>query len=255
MNTRALRYFSVSSFEHMTTAPKCFVAHFPNFLSTSQSSELFETLKTSIPWRLEEDSFGPQGRLTYYVGNKDAVFHYVGLTLNPNPWPQELTPINVKLEKEIMPIVRKHLHMENNKQQITGCLLNNFEENKGSIVHHCDEVRAHGEIKCVISLSLGGARYFSIRPKLHTMMLKQTPTSEASRDNKITHETLRTTNNVVDIDKEERIVLMNPGSLVVMAGDTQELFEHSIPPMPNAPPRISLTFRTIVEGFEIRKNY
>jgi hypothetical protein len=56
-----------------------------------------------------------------------------------------------------------------------------------------------------------------------------------------------------DDDEEETTeLLLQPGSVLVMAGNTQEQFEHSLPLCTSAmqPPRISLTFRSIVPGFE-----
>jgi len=99
----------------------------------------------------------------------------------------------------------------------TGCLANNYEADQGSIVWHGDEVRAHGSAKLVVSVSTGGARPFMLR-------------------HRTTHRTLR--------------MMLPPGSALVMAGETQTHWEHALPLEPPAPHRISLTFRSIVAGYE-----
>lgn len=235
-----LRGYSTLKFVPLVSTPKCFVAHFPNYISMSYSSDLFEILSKNIPWRNEEDSYGLQSRLTHYVGDDEAVFHYVGLTLDPKPWPEVVKPVKTKLENEVLPILRSHLNIDrvdniseqngskSTHESITGCLMNNFKENSGSIPWHSDEVRAHGNLKCVISLSLGGPRWFELRHK------RQMATKEGDDDDEVIR------------------VLMESGSLIVMAGETQEHFEHSLPLQDDddAKARISLTFRTIVKGFE-----
>ena len=100
---------------------------------------------------------------------------------------------------------------------LTGCLANNYEAGDGEIVWHRDEVRAHGPAKLVVSLSTGGERPF---------LLRHSATGRELR------------------------VPLPVGSALVMAGDTQRLWEHALPLEPGAPHRISLTFRSIEAGFE-----
>ena len=68
------------------------------------------------------------------------------------------------------------------------------------------------------ALSLGGPRRFRLRPR------------DGSGD-------------VIEVE-------MTPGSVVTMAGATQDHYEHELPLRDDDPPRISLTFRSIVPGFE-----
>lgn len=105
---------------------------------------------------------------------------------------------------------------------LSGCLLNNYPRGEGYIPWHWDEVRAHGERRMVATLSLGGQRVFRMRPR--------------------------------GGEGEAAEVAMEPGSVLLMAGRTQELFEHELPLRADDPHRISLTFRSIVAGYEAERD-
>ena len=79
-------------------------------------------------------------------------------------------------------------------------------------------MRAHGAENLIATLSLGGPRRFRLRPR--------------------------------DGSGQVTEVEMTPGSVVMMAGATQDHYEHELPLRDGDPPRISLTFRSIVPGFE-----
>eukprot|EP00960_Hanusia_phi_P024513 722064-Hanusia_phi.AAC.2 len=101
---------------------------------------------------------------------------------------------------------------------LTACLLNNYEQGGGRIVWHHDEVRAHGSCPLVVSVTLSpeGNRLFEFR--------------HAASKRQISLPVLH-------------------GSAVVMAGRTQVHWQHRLPCTPS-PHRISLTFRSIVPGYE-----
>ena len=106
---------------------------------------------------------------------------------------------------------------------LSGCLLNNYPAGEGSIPWHWDEVRAHGEPRLIATLSLGGTRVFRMRRRGEAL--------------------------AKELDLEA-------GSVLLMSGRTQELFEHELPLRSDDPHRISLTFRSIVAGYEIgREEY
>ncbi|MES1907139.1 MAG: hypothetical protein MHM6MM_000318 [Cercozoa sp. M6MM] len=139
------------------------------------------------------------------MGDSDTRFAYVGLKLDPSEWDVEVDKVR---------------HMLNDTMQlgITSCMLNNYLEGEGRIPEHFDEVRAHGEHKVIVSVTLGGARPFRIR----------------HRD--------------TDARKE---VLTAPGSALIMFGNMQETHMHELPLIEGqCPHRIALTFRSIVPGWE-----
>ena len=102
---------------------------------------------------------------------------------------------------------------------LSACLLNNYPAGCGSIPWHHDEVRAHGAARTVATLSLGAAREFRLRRK-------------------------------GGAEGAEESVLLEAGDVLLMAGDTQEHYEHALPSMPFDGHRISLTFRSIESGAE-----
>jgi alkylated DNA repair dioxygenase AlkB len=207
----------------------CFVALYEHVLSPEKANWLLNHLHTHIPFKVETDAFGQQSRPTYYVGDDNCVFTYVGLRLEPNEWTDELLQARTTVEQacQVLP-----------SSALTACLLNLYLPGQGFIPWHYDEVRAHGTEAIVAALSLGGPRRFQLRKRNQT----EEPTT-------------------VIFDQ-----LLQPGSLLVMKGSkTQEFYEHSLPLETDndkgqdkdsdndsdAPPlRISLTFRSIVPGYE-----
>lgn len=70
----------------------------------------------------------------------------------------------------------------------------------------------------IATLSLGGSRTFRIRPRGVKLQMQE--------------------------------LMLESGSVLVMEGNTQDLFEHELPLRVGDPHRISLTFRSIVAGHE-----
>ncbi len=186
------------------------VEYLAGFLGPAEQAELFEALHTGAPWRREADACGTQQRLSCYLGDPGCVFWYVGLRLEPRPWCCGLEPLRHRLAEAL------------GLPPLTACLLNNYEAGRGYIAPHSDEVRAHGPEKVVASVSLGGARRFLLRPRAG---------GGAEGEG--------------GVDR-----VLEPGSVLVMRGETQTYWEHELPLEDPAPHRISLTFRSIVPGFE-----
>jgi alkylated DNA repair dioxygenase AlkB len=239
---------AVSTGKHAPTiivdADGCFVALYEHVLSSDSDPDpaasamtMLHHLHTHIPWKVETDDFGQQSRPTYYVGDEDCVFSYVGLRLEPNPWTDAL--------RQAREAVATACHLE--PSTLTACLLNLYPPGQGFIPWHYDEVRAHGTETIVAALSLGGPRRFQLRTRNHQASATATATATATGSS----EKAPTTGVIFD-------QLLPPGSLLVMKGiRTQEYYEHSLPLETDkdgkddaAPLRISLTFRSIVPGYE-----
>jgi alkylated DNA repair dioxygenase AlkB len=142
----------------------CFVAYYENFLSLETQEALFENLRDTLDWNVETDDFGPQDRKSYYMADDDCIFKYVGLKLEPNPWVQQVREVKEQANESFRTIVAKRLSLEEGPDQnVTACLVNNYEEGGSFIPWHFDEVRAHGQAKLVLSVSLGGTRTFELQ--------------------------------------------------------------------------------------------
>ena len=66
----------------------------PNFLNQNEADDYFNILTQSIHWRQEEIKiYGkkiPLPRKTAWYGDEGSAYSYSGLSLNPEPWTNEL---------------------------------------------------------------------------------------------------------------------------------------------------------------------
>lgn len=193
-----------------------YVAYLHGFLPVDIADSIFSALVAHGQWTREVDAHGPQDRLSAYYGDSECVFGYVGLTLQPKPWLPCLVSVRDQLNTQLSSLLQRPC-------TVTGCLVNNYEPGQGFIVWHSDEVRAHGNYPLIVSVTLGGERVLELRHKNSGEGCFAFP--------------------------------LENGSALVMAGNTQRYWEHRLPlpekPTPTtAPHRISLTFRSIVPGWE-----
>ena len=96
--------------------------------------------------------------------------------------------------------------------EFNSCLLNYYRDGNESIGEHADDERQLDANKTIASLSFGGTRDFIFRHRA---------------------------------TKERIVVPLKHGDLLVMRGQTQKYWKHSLPKRVNAEPRINLTYRII----------
>ncbi|CAJ1935057.1 unnamed protein product [Cylindrotheca closterium] len=237
------------------------------------SEQILHELYQNLPWNVETDQFGPQSRPTCYFADPECTFSYVGLKLDPpstgstpgnnkwHPTVQKLRECVTRLLAVAGPDDPSSPSNESSRPLLTACLVNLYPQNKGFIPWHSDEIRAHGKDKVVASLSLGGPRRFQLRRR--------------RRVDSCNHHT-------EEGETKPRMVAdlwLPSGSVLLMKGEVQEHFEHCLPLEPEIigddaaagddaemsfkkrqedvtinPLRISLTFRSIVPGYESSNN-
>lgn len=180
----------------------------PNFLSTEEANQLFQTLLDEIPWEQRDVIVNgnrfPQPRLTSWHGDAGS-YTYSGLTLQAREWTPDLERVRKKIEKE------------------TGILFNSMLANlyrkgrRDSIGMHSDSEPELGKDPMIVSLSLGRERDFILAPK-------------KGRDGKRT------------------VLPLPHGSLLIMGKGTQKNWMHGIEKeaRPSPAARINLTFRNII---------
>ncbi len=101
------------------------------------------------------------------------------------------------------------------KQTFNSCLLNYYPSGEDGMGWHADNEKELGENPIIASLSLGAKRKFSLKH----------------------NET-----------KEKLNLLLENGSLLLMSGEIQHYWKHSLPKTKRVQsPRLNLTFRTIVK--------
>lgn len=182
------------------------------------------------------------GEVNYYgplVRNPD---HYLEALLQTIPWKNDQVFINGELRstkrkvawygderyrytysgvtREALPWTAALLELKEKVEEKLGhtfnsCLLNLYSDGSEGMAWHSDDEAALGKNTVIASLSLGAERKFMLKHK--------------------------TTKQTVS-------VLLQHGSLLVMQGETQTHWLHSIPKSATVlKPRVNLTFRTIVE--------
>lgn len=123
--------------------------------------------------------------------------------------------------KQALPWTRELFELKALAEERTGstfnsCLLNLYHDGREGMGWHSDDEKSLVRTSCIASMSFGADRKFSFRHKR-------------------TRETVS--------------VMLEGGSLLVMAGETQTHWHHQLPKSSRiGSPRINLTFRTMVSG-------
>lgn len=148
-------------------------------------------------------------RLTAWYGQPGLTYTYSGKAMSPLPWTASLQKIKTDIEKE--------LTNHSITTDFTSVLINKYRDGNDSLGWHSDNEKELGIEPAIASISLGGPRTFQLRLK--------------------------------DDHKKKIQIELNNGSLLVMRGKTQELWQHQIPKRSAEgavlTPRINLTFRHI----------
>lgn len=187
------------------------VEHFPNFLSEKEAQHYFETLKNSTNFEAETYIFNNETITTKrkISYHSNLAYSYSNQVYSGKEWTPELLEIKEKIETHI-----NHI--------FNAVLCNHYENGEAGMGWHADKEKELGKLPVIASLSLGQTRKFAFRHRKDVVNLKNPP----------------------------RLVeyLLNSGDLLIMRGNTQDYFEHSIIKDKSATSeRINLTFRTIVD--------
>lgn len=124
------------------------------FFQKDESEFLFESLLQKVIW--EQESMNIYGkkvhlpRLTAWYGDKDKNYSFSGITLNPNPWIDEILVVKRKVEQ-----------LTNSK--FNSVLLNRYRNGNDSISWHTDAEKVLGESPLIASVNFGAERKFQIR--------------------------------------------------------------------------------------------
>lgn len=159
----------------------------------SGSATLFEALRTSIPWRSEQREMYERvvdvPRL-YAVLPEDAAI------------PRVLDSVRNALSRRY-------------GEEFARTSLAYYRDGRDSVAWHGDYVARNIERSLVATLSLGGPRRFSLRPKGGGKSLA---------------------------------LSLGSGDLLVMGGTIQRTWDHAVPKVKSAAPRIAVMFRPVWSG-------
>jgi alkylated DNA repair dioxygenase AlkB len=102
------------------------------------------------------------------------------------------------------------------KTVFNSCLLNLYHDGSEGMAWHSDDEQSLGKKTTIASISFGAERKFAFKHKL---------------------------------TKQTKSIVLEHGSLLIMQGDTQTFWQHSLlKTLRVQEPRVNLTFRTIVNG-------
>lgn len=140
--------------EIIFNVPDAIIEYYPNFFDTARANELFEKLKTEIPWQQDTITvFGkshPQPRLTALFGNEGKPYGYSNIVMQPHHW----NPLLMFVKNEVEEICGGHF---------TTVLLNYYRDGRDSNGWHADNEKELGRNPVIASVSFGAERAFHLQ--------------------------------------------------------------------------------------------
>ena len=180
------------------------------FLSSEEATTLFNTLLAKCAWGRQKTSFkSAVPRDEAYYGDPGTNYTYSRREYKPLAWTPELLTLKAKVERA----TPTEAYAKSNLSRIpyNAVLCNLYRNGNDSVGLHADAEPEMGPV--IASVSLGIERLFRLKGKNgHVVFAERLP----------------------------------HGSLLIMAGQTQNNFRHEVPKEPAiTQPRINLTFRRI----------
>jgi alkylated DNA repair dioxygenase AlkB len=194
----------------------------PGFISLDDAAKIMTDLSpngaSGIDWaRRQVNVYGwkDERRLTAFYGDDQTSYRYSGRDNPCCPWVEEQAGHLTRLKEALGEALAPLLDIP---RQPNFCLLNYYGDGSQCIGKHADDERDLTP-PIIASISLGADRPLRF-----------------SRPN----------SPLVDVAQP-------PGTLVVMAGRTQQVFKHEVPPTKKATdPRINLTFRFVKSAPQLK---
>ena len=128
--------------------------YYPNFFDINKSNELFQKLKTEVPWQQDDirvyGKIYAQPRLTALYGNEGKPYGYSNIVMQPHNW----SPLIMYIKNEIENIC---------PENFTTVLLNNYRDGRDSNGWHADNEKELGRNPVIASVSFGSERVFQMK--------------------------------------------------------------------------------------------
>lgn len=181
------------------------------WLDSNAADHYFERLLADVAWEQHQIRvFGRRvatPRLSAWYGDPGARYGYSGVALEPLPWLPAIS--------ELKSLAESQGHGDHGSSTYNSVLLNLYRDGSDSMGWHSDDEPELGDRPVIGSLSLGAERRFLLKRRGRA-----------------------------DVDRVE--LTLSHGSLLIMYGDTQRNWKHSLPKSSGVrEPRINLTFRLI----------
>jgi alkylated DNA repair dioxygenase AlkB len=180
------------------------------FLPAAEATALLDALLTQCAWERRRASFNyAVPRDEAYYGDPAASYMYSRREYKPLPWIPELLALKARVEEATPKAAYSNSGLP--KLGYNAVLCNLYRNGNDSVGLHADAEPEMGPV--IASVSLGAQRLFRLKGHNGAVVFAE----------RLPH-----------------------GSLLVMAGKTQENFKHEVPKEPRIiQPRINLTFRRI----------
>lgn len=129
----------------------------PGWLSAGAGHALADTLQQALPWQVHRirmfgrDLAAP--RLSCWIGDPGAVYRYSGTRHEPLPWPDALSDVRGRLERDC-------------GVAFNSVLANLYRDGRDSMGWHSDDEKELGPQPVIASLSLGASRRFVLRDRV-----------------------------------------------------------------------------------------
>lgn len=181
-----------------------------SFLSPEEATSLFNVLRTMCAWERRRGSFGyPVPRDEAYYGDPETNYTYSRREYRPLPWIPDLLSLKIRVEKATPKVAYSNSSLP--ELGYNAALCNLYRDGNDSVGLHADAEPEMGPV--IASVSLGAERLFRLKA----------PGGRVAFAERLPH-----------------------GSLLIMAGRTQQKFRHEVPKETGVTqPRINLTFRHI----------
>lgn len=182
----------------------------PHWLAVDAADALLTALRREVPWHVHRIRiFGrdvDSPRLSCWIGDPGTGYVYSGTRFEPHPWPPALAALRPRIDAAV-------------GMRMNSVLANRYRDGRDGMGWHADDEPELGPRPMIASLSLGAPRRFVFR--------RRPRRGERASTEKFELE-------------------LPPGSLLLMAGDTQRYWQHALPK--TARPvgeRVNLTFRSV----------
>ena len=134
--------------------PDADIAYYPNFFDNQKSNELFDKLKSDIPWQQDKITvYGKQyeqPRLTALYGNEGKPYGYSNIVMQPHNW----SPLMIYIKESVEAICQ---------EIFTTVLLNRYRNGRDSNGWHADNEKELGRNPVIASVSFGAERVFQLK--------------------------------------------------------------------------------------------
>ncbi|PKX97742.1 alpha-ketoglutarate-dependent dioxygenase AlkB family protein [Aspergillus novofumigatus IBT 16806] len=202
----------------ITNQPHLDLLYYQPFIPSTTAQELFHFLRRELPFYRVQYTIRRGPTTTQITTPRfTTVFGQI-----PNPHPTHQIQINPRPIPPCLDALRQRIEAATNGAAYNFCLVNYYASGDDSIAYHSDDERFLGPNPCIASLSLGAKRDFLMKHK--------------SADG---------------VEAEPVKLALADGDMVVMRGETQANWLHSIPKRRGSrgearQGRINITFRRAV---------